>query len=309
MEMRKCYQRKLAELMMHNQKVVMVDADLVSASGSGENFKQFPHQTINVGISEANMISASAGMSATGIIPFIHSFAPFVTRRVYDQLFMSGVYSKNRFHIYGSDPGFWAQHNGGTHTSYEDIALMRALPNVVITAPCDPAQFRFAIDSFMADNTVYYTRATRKDLPDLYDESTSFALGKIITHGTGTDCVIFAMGEMLHEALNAQQQLKEQGIDTTVLDCFSLKPFDTETAQDMIRKTKVVITIENHSIIGGLHAIVAEVMAKTQHHAILYPIAVMDTFGEVGTSTYLQKKHRLHADYIVELAKQHVNKQ
>lgn len=309
MEMRKCYQLKLAELMTQNPKVVMMDADLVSASGSGANFKQFSKQTINVGISEANMISAAAGLSATGIIPFIHSFAPFVTRRVYDQLFMSGVYSKNRFHIYGTDPGYWAQHNGGTHTSYEDIALMRALPTVVITAPCDPAQFNFVMDAFMADNKVYYTRAARKDLPDLYDEKTPFELGKIIKHGSGTDCVIFAMGEMLHEALKAQKQLKEAGIDATVLDCFSIKPFDTQTASEMIQQTKVVITIENHSIIGGLHSIVAEVMAHSHHDAVLYPLAVMDTFGEVGTTSFLQTKHHLTAEHVVALAKSHVKKQ
>lgn len=303
MEMRKRYQEVLADLLKQDSRVVMMDADLASASGSGGNFKQFPQRCINVGISEANMISSAAGLSRTGLLPYVHSFAPFVTRRVLDQIFMSGVYSKNRIHIYGSEPGFWAQQNGGTHTSYEDIALLRTLPDAVVTAPCDPVQFAFVLKEFTKHQTVFYTRAPRKELPDIYDESQQFALGTMIAHGKGTDCIIFAFGEMMHEALQAQKSLAQEGIQTTVLDCFSVKPFDEKTAKQYISQTTVVITIENHSIIGGLHSIVSDVMSQFHHQAITIPIAVMDTFGEVGTDVYLKQKHQLTANRIIEVAR------
>lgn len=306
MEMRRTYQQVLSALMESDARVVMMDADLASASGSGDNFRRFPDRCINVGISEANMISSAAGLSLTGLLPFVHSFAPFVTRRVYDQLYMSGVYSHNRLHIYGSDPGFWAQHNGGTHSSYEDIALMRALPRAVVTAPCDAAQFAWVLREFIRGDTLFYTRATRKDLPDLYDESEHFALGKIMVHPGGLDAVVFAVGAMVHEALEAQRELAKAGIYITVLDCFSLKPFDEETAREYIGWTKVLVTAENHSIIGGLSSIVAQVMSGCRHQARLYPVAVMDTFGEVGAASYLKEKHGLTARHIAALIQEQV---
>lgn len=309
MEMRKRYQAVLAELMEQDPRIVMMDADLASASGSGANFKKFPNRCINVGISEANMISAAAGLSRTGLLPYVHSFAPFVTRRVLDQIFMSGVYSKNRIHIYGSEPGFWAQQNGGTHTSYEDIALLRTLPNAVVTAPCDPAQFAFVLKKFITHQTVFYTRAPRKELPAIYEEAQQFSLGRMIAHGKGTDCILFAAGEMMHEALQAQAYLTQEGIQTTVLDCFSLKPFDQQSAKDYIAQTKLVITIENHSIVGGLYSLVSEVMASFHHQAIVYPIAVLDKFGEVGTDVYLKEKHQLTAKRILEIVRAEYRKE
>ena len=138
--MRDVYQETLRILMDQDPKVVMLDADLASASGSSKTFQNYPDQTINVGISEANMMSSAAGLRLSGMKPFVHTFAPFATRRVYDQLYMSVAYSKNPIHIYGSDPGFWAQHNGGTHTSFEDLSLMLSLPGFIVTAPVDKYQ-------------------------------------------------------------------------------------------------------------------------------------------------------------------------
>jgi transketolase len=144
-EFRAVYVETLMELMESNPNVVNLDADLVGASGAAKLFKKYESRCINMGISEANMIGAAAGMSLTGKIPFIHTFAPFATRRVMDQLYMSGVYSNSNIKIYGSDPGFWAIHNGGTHTTMEDLALTRALANITILAPSDATQFKWCI--------------------------------------------------------------------------------------------------------------------------------------------------------------------
>ena len=173
--MRDVYQETLKELMEKDKNVVMLDADLASASGSTKTFSDYPQQTINVGISEANMISSAAGLRLSGMKPFVHTFAPFATRRVYDQLYMSVAYSHNPIHIYGSDPGFWAQHNGGTHTSFEDLSLMLSLPEFVVTAPSTPRQFAWVLKEYYKENKrPYYTRAQRKEMPELYDEKTKF---------------------------------------------------------------------------------------------------------------------------------------
>lgn len=303
MEMRKAYNDKLNTLLKDNDKVVVLDADLASASGTSKLYVDYPERTINVGISEANMISSAAGMSRTGLLPFVHSFAPFVSRRVLDQLYMSGVYSNNHLHIYASDPGYWAQHNGGTHTTYEDLSAVLAFPNITVTAPSDPQQFAFIMQAYIDNPGVYFTRATRKELPDLYGEDQVFELGKAIEHGNGKDAVVFAIGIMVHEALAAQKTLAEENINITVVDCFSLKPFDNETALNLIKESKVVIAAENHSKHGGLTSLVESVMVENQEAKPFKSISVFNVFGEVGDSHYLRAKHDLTDQAIVEAVK------
>lgn len=304
MEMRKMYNDTLNTLLEKNEKVVVLDADLASASGTSKLFKDFPERTVNVGISEANMISSAAGMSITGLLPFVHSFAPFVSRRVLDQLYMSGVYSHNKLHIYASDPGYWAQHNGGTHTTYEDLSAVLPLPGIIVTAPSTPLQFKYVMETYLEDPAVYFTRATRKVLDEIYDENTKFELGKAITHGEGTDAVVFAIGALVHEAIEAQKTLKDEGINITVVDCFSLKPFDTNKAVELLESSKVIITAENHSVHGGLTSIVENVMAENTIAKPFKAIAVRDVFGEVGDSNYLKDKHNLTAEAIVTAIKE-----
>ena len=303
MEMRQLYQAIMNELLETHSEVVMLDADLASASGSTQTFKRFPQQTVNVGISEANMVSSACGMALTGLKPYIHTFAPFATRRVFDQVFMSGAYSRNAIHIYGSDPGFWAQHNGGTHTSYEDIALMRTLPGAVVCAPSDAKQFEFILRHFLTDHRLYYTRATRKALPDIYSQGDTFQLGTWITLETGSDCVIFAIGAMVHEALEASKLLRLQGIEATVVDAFSIKPHDAFLIATLGKEHTRIITVENHSIYGGLGDLVASELMQSGGTHKFVKIGVQDQFGEVGTADYLQRKHGLNASHIVAEAK------
>lgn len=299
MEMRKQYYETLNTLLKENKKIVVMDADLASASGTSKLYTDYPEQAINVGISEANMMSSAAGMSRTGLIPFVHTFAPFASRRVLDQLYMSGVYSNNKLHIYASDPGYWAQHNGGTHTTYEDLSAVLAFPKITVMAPCDTHQFKWILENYVTDEGVYFTRAPRKELPELYTEAQVFEKGKAIVHGNGSDAVIFAMGEMVHEALEAQTLLEKEGTYITVVDCFSLKPFDTETAKNLSASSDLVLTAENHQRHGGLGSIVERILAEENICKPYAAIAVNDVFGEVGDANYLKEKHGLTAENIV----------
>ncbi len=306
MEMRKKYYETLETLLAENKKVVILDADLASASGTSKLYNEYPKQAINVGISEANMISSAAGMSRTGLIPFVHTFAPFASRRVLDQLYMSGVYSNNTLHIYASDPGYWAQHNGGTHTTYEDLSAVLAFPNIHVMAPSDPAQFAWILKNYTENKGVYYTRAPRKELPDLYDENMTFELGKAIVHGNSSDAVIFAHGEMVHEALAAQKALKEEEIHVTVADMFSLKPFDRETTIKLAQSSDLILTAENHQRHGGLGSIVERILTEERIFKPYEAVAVDDVFGEVGDANYLKEKHGLTADNIIKKIKENL---
>lgn len=308
-EFRAVYVEALMELMESNPNVVNLDADLVGASGATKLFKKYAHRCINMGISEANMIGAAAGMSLTGKIPFIHTFAPFATRRVMDQLYMSGVYSDANIKIYGSDPGFWAIHNGGTHTTMEDLALTRALANITVLAPSDATQFKWCVKKAADTYGVFYIRAGRKAFVDLYDSSSKFELGKGIKLEEGKDVVIFAIGEMVAEAYKAREILAVEGIEVAIVDMFSIKPLDEEIIKLMCDGKRLVISAENHSKYGGLGSAVAEVMAENAINVPLRRIAVQDCFSEVGTADYLQRILEIDAEAIVELVRSNLIKQ
>ena len=300
-EMRAVYSETLYELMKTNPDIVVMDADLVSASGSGKLFKEYPDRCINMGISEANMMGAAAGMSLVGKIPFVHTFTPFATRRVYDQVYLSGAYQKANVRIFGSDPGFWASHNGGTHTSVEDVALMRAIPTMTVLAPADASAMKWVVEETSKHYGMFYIRAGRKSTPDIYDASQSFELGKAIVVQDGEDGVIFSMGEMIYEALLASESLKKSHqLSIAVVDMFSLKPLDEACVIHMIKDKKFVIVAENHSVIGGLGSAVAQVMAASGNCPPLRQVGIQDHFGEVGTVDYLQKKFKLKSEDIIE---------
>jgi len=303
-EIRSVYVETLMELMDSNTNIVNLDADLVGASGSSKLFKKFETRCINMGISEANMIGAAAGMSLTGKVPFIHTFAPFATRRVMDQLYMSGVYSNSNIKIYGSDPGFWAIHNGGTHTTMEDLALTRALANITILAPSDATQFSWCVKKASETYGVFYIRAGRKSFKDLYDSNSEFELGKGIVLEEGKDVVIYAIGEMITEAYKAREILSKEGIEVAIVDMFSIKPFDENIVKEMSLGKKLVISAENHSKYGGLGSAVAEVLAENAIATPLKRIAVQDRFSEVGTSDYLQRLLKIDYIEIVDAVRQ-----
>ncbi|GCF94124.1 transketolase [Enterococcus florum] len=299
-ELRATVVEALKELMEENEKIVALDADLGGASGWTSIAKTNPERFINVGIAEANMIGVAAGLNLTGFVPFIHTFGPFATRRVLDQIFLSGAYSKNTLNLFGSDPGFAAGHNGGTHTTWEDVALLRSIPDVVICDAADEVQMDWIIKEFSTIEGVHYVRGNRKGVRNVYAPGSSFTIGKGNLLREGTDYLIVAAGQLISEALDVAEHLAGQGISTEVVDMFTIKPLDKELLLERFDGKKGVITIENHSIIGGLGSAAAEVLADAGAGIPLKRIGVNERFGQVGTPDFLQKEFGLTTEAILE---------
>lgn len=290
----------LKEAMGENEKLVALDADLGGASKWTDLIKSNPDRFINVGIAEANMVGVAAGLNLTGYVPFIHTFGPFATRRVLDQIFLSGAYSKNTINIFGSDPGFAAGHNGGTHTTWEDMALLRSIPNVVICDAADAVQMEWIVKEFSKMTGVHYVRGTRKGVRKVYEEGSTFEIGKGNLLREGQDYLIVATGQLVSEALEVADHLNQKGLTVDVIDMFTVKPLDQELLLERLVGKKRVITIENHSITGGLGSAVAEVLADNGLAVPLKRIGVDNRFGQVGTPDFLQEEFGLTTEKMIE---------
>ena len=291
----------LDELMETNPKIVALEADLGGATGSRRLLKTHPGQYIECGIMEANMIGVAAGMSMRGFVPFVHTFAPFASRRVADQVFLAGAYSHNTINIYASDPGVCAATNGGTHTTFEDISLMRAIPNVSIFDPADGVQLEWLVRELAQREGVHYIRTTRKNIAPVYEAGSSFEIGKGNVIKKGGDVLLISMGQELEEACKAAELLEQEGISAEVIDMFTVKPIDRELILSEIQGKKLVVTCENHSLIGGLGASVAEILCELPAHPPLRRVGVNDQFGQVGSLSYLKKVYGLDAASIVQV--------
>lgn len=295
-EMRMSVVETLQELMKENDKVVALEADLGGASGFSKIEKTNPDRFINVGIAEANMVGVAAGLSVTGFVPFLHTFGPFASRRVFDQVFLSGAYAHNTMNIYGSDPGFTVGPNGGTHTTWEDVALMRAIPNSVVCDAADDTQMEWIIKEFSKLEGIHYVRGNRKPVPNVYKKGSTFELGKGNLIKEGKDVLVIAAGQLVSDAMDAAQALEKDGISVEVIDMFTIKPIDTDLILKKVAGKKAVITFENHSITGGLGSAVAEVLADNGVGIELTRLGVNEQFGQVGTPDFLQKEFKLTAD-------------
>ncbi|MGO3727786.1 MAG: transketolase family protein [Enterococcus viikkiensis] len=289
----------LKELMIEDQKIVALDADLGGASGWTSIAKDYPDNFINVGIAEANMVGVAAGLSLTGYKPFIHTFGPFATRRVLDQIYLSGAYADNTITIFGSDPGFAAGHNGGTHTTWEDVALLRSIPNVVICDAADEVQMDWIIKTFSKLEGIHYVRGNRKGVKNVYATGSTFEIGKGNLLKEGQEILIVAAGQLVSEALEVAKTLETRGSSVEVIDMFTIKPLDKELLLERLVGKKTVVTIENHSITGGLGSAVAEVLADNGLAVPLTRIGVDERFGQVGTPGFLQTEFGLTTETIL----------
>ena len=299
-ELRVVFVETLQELMRDNPMILALEADLGGASGFTKIKKTNPGQFIQMGISEANMIGTAAGLSMKGYIPYVHTFAPFTTRRALDQIYLEGAYAHNTINIYGSDPGVCVGANGGTHNSFEDIAIMRSIPQVTVLAPADEVQMAWTIRETAGREGVHYIRGNRKKNPNVYASGSEFEIGKGNVVREGRDIIIFSYGEMLGIAYQVAQDLERDGISAEVVDMFTLKPFDSELVRREICKKRLVVTFENHSIIGGLGSAVAEVMAENASSVPLKRIGANDRFGQVGTYEYLCREFGLTRENLAE---------
>ena len=300
-EMRVAYCEALIEEARKNSRIVVVDADVRHSVGTEPFYDVFPDRAINCGIMEAQAIGMSAGMSETGLIPFFHAFGVFATRRVFDQIFLSCAYQNLNVKIIGADPGVTAASNGGTHMPFEDIGLMRLVPGAVIIEPADVTMYRSAV-SYMADNYgVHYLRTSRRKTMRIYPDGAAFTVGKANLLSDGSDVCLIASGIMVYESLKAADMLEGKGIGARVLDMHTIKPVDREAVIAAARECGAIVTAENHNATGGLGSAVAEVLSETVP-VPLERIGVKESFGEVGTQDYLQKRFGLTAEKIAAAA-------
>ncbi len=300
-ELRKIYSSTLKEMIQEDKRVYVLEADLAEAISTNTLAESCKENYVNCGIMEANMIGAASGLSLIGKVPFVHTFSPFITRRDFDQVFLAGAYAKTNIKLFGSDPGVYAQHNGGTHTSFEDIALMRTIPGAVVMSVTDSYMFKNLLKQVKDIYGIHYFSGIRKNAYQIYDENETFEIGKGKVVKDGTDITIVACGIMVMEAVKAAEELEKDGISAAVIDMFTIKPIDKELIIKYAEKTKGFVTAENHNIIGGLGSAVAEVLVENCPK-ILKRVGVADRFGQVGTLDYLQAEYRLTSDEIIKKA-------
>ena len=297
-EMRAVYCQTLQELARENDRICILDADLVGSSGVKPFFQEFPDRAVDCGIQENNMIGVAAGLSAAGMIPFAHSFGPFASRRCVDQIFISCAYAKANVRIVGSDPGVTAAYNGGTHMPFEDMGTLMSIPKITLVDPTDSVQLRWLLQTLEKEYGVYYIRLLRKNAVGVFEAGSQFQLGRFARLREGTDAAVVCSGIMVGEALKAAALLEGEGVQIAVLNAFTWKPMDDETLAEYARSCGCVVTAENHNILGGLGSAVANSLSRSCPVPVEM-VGVEDEFGEVGTEDFLRRRFDLTAEHIV----------
>ena len=295
---RESYGNALAELGKEHENLVVLDADLAAATKTGIFKKAFPERHIDCGIAEANMTGIAAGMSTCGFVPFISTFAMFAAGRAYEQVRNSIGYPHLNVKIGATHAGISVGEDGATHQCNEDIALMRAIPGMVVINPCDDVEARAAVKAAYEYEGPVYLRFGRLAVPVLNDEATyEFKIGKGVELKDGKDCTIIATGLCVSESVEAAKLLAEKGIDAQVINIHTIKPLDEEIVINAAKKTGRIFTVEEHSIIGGLGSAVSEVLGEKCPTPITR-IGVKDVFGESGPAKELLHKYELDAEGI-----------
>jgi transketolase len=308
--MAKAYYEFLREGMKRNENLMHIEADLgLSLLKLDVTIiaDKYPFQYLDIGIQEANAVCVAAGLAATGFIPFVHSFAPFISRRACDQVFISGAYSKANVKLIGSDPGVMAAFNGGTHMPFEDIAIMRAIPEMIILEPADTVIAKELFKEAEEVQGMVYIRFTRKQAAQLYEEGSTFEIGKANIIMEGADVTIIACGIMVEEGIKAVKLLKTEGISARLVDMFTIKPLDMDVVVRCAQETGAIVTAENHSVIGGLGSAVSDVLME-QCLVPMEKIGVRDRFGQVGDVDFLKKEYGLTARDIAAAAKKAISR-
>lgn len=303
-EMRQVYVDNLIKYSKLDRRIVVLEADLMNCIGTGKFKEAFPRRFINCGIAESNMIGVAAGLASCGKLPFCSSFTPFATRRCYDQIAVSVGYTKQNVKIVGTDPGIMAQVNGGTHMSFEDVALMTQVPDMIVVEPCDCVCLDKLFPQILKCDKPMYIRLQRKKTPPIYDDNAKIDLFKANTVVDGDSLTIIACGIMVHRAIAASMALKNQGINARVIALHTYKPLDSETILNACRETGAVVVCENHHLIGGLGSEVASLLMQNDVLIPMTRVGIGDRYGEVGKEAYLVEVMHLTEQDIVEKAQQ-----
>ena len=297
---RQSYGERLAELGDKYKDIVVFDADLSTATKTSIFAKKYPERFFDMGIAEADMVSTAAGMSTCGKTPYVSTFAMFAAGRAYDQIRNSVCYPNLNVKICATHAGITVGEDGATHQMLEDLALMRAIPNMTVISPSDDIQTRWAVEEAYKINGPVYIRLSRLATPIIYEVNQKFELGKMVQIGDGTDASIFVTGDVVAETIKAQEILREKGINVRVVDVHTIKPIDEETIIKCSKETKRLISIEDHNIIGGLGSAIAEVLTS-KNPCKLERIGIKDHFGKSASAKELLHYYGLDAEGILKL--------
>lgn len=300
---REAYGKALAELGLINQNIVVLDADLSKSTKTADFKKVCPERFINMGIAEANMISVAAGISTCGKIPFVSTFAIFAAGRAFEQIRNSICYPKLNVKVCATHAGLTVGEDGASHQSVEDISLMRSIPNMTVINPSDAVETAAAIKAVAEFNGPCYVRLGRAAVNIINDKPEySFQIGKGVLLAEGTMATIIATGIMMDAALEANEILKTEGINVRVINIHTIKPIDTEIIIKAAKETGLIITAEEHNIIGGLGSAVSEVVCEN-YPVPVHKVGIKDVFGESGKPNELLEKYNLTAVDIVKAVK------
>ena len=290
-----------------NKDVVVLDADLSKSTKTAEFKAVAPERFFDMGIAEANMMGVAAGMATCGKIPFVSTFAIFATGRAFEQIRNSICYPKLNVKICATHAGLTVGEDGATHQSVEDLSLMRSIPNMIVINPADDIETKAAIKAVAEINGPCYVRLGRMAVENVNDENNyKFEIGKGVNLAEGKDVTIIATGIMVEAALKAKELLKDEGINTGVINIHTLKPIDKDLIIKAAKETGAVVTAEEHSIIGGLGSAVSEVLCE-EYPVPVIKVGIKDTFGESGKPAELLEKYGLTAKDIVEKAKKAIS--
>lgn len=296
---RQSYGEALVELGKENENIVVLDADLSTATKTELFKKEFPTRFFEMGIAEQDMIGTAAGLATCGKIPYASSFAVFASGRAYDQIRNSVCYPRNNVKICATHSGITVGEDGATHQMLEDISLMRTLPNMTVICPSDDIQTKWAVKEISKIDGPVYLRLSRMATPIIYDENTEFEIGKAIQTGDGIDATIIATGDVVCEAIKAKEKLEKKGINVRVLDIHTIKPIDKQAIIKCAKETKKIITIEDHSIIGGLGSSVCEILSE-EYPTKVIRMGINDCFGKSGKAEELMKYFKITAEDIIK---------
>ncbi len=294
---RGAFGEELAELGKLNNAIVVLDADLSGSTQTALFAKEFSDRFFDVGIAEQDLMTTALGLSLTGKIPFAATFAVFATGRAYDQIRNSICYQNANVKIIGAHGGITVGEDGASHQALEDVSLMRGLPGMTVIVPGDYEQTRQAVKWASNYEGPVYIRLSRMSVPEIFNKDYNFNLNKAVILKEGSDVTLFACGDILSEVMKAGEILAEKNIDAEIINIPVIKPLDCGTIISSVNKTKLAVTIENHSIIGGLGSAVCECLAESAPCKVLR-IGVNDIFGQSGTPEELLKYYGLDAESI-----------
>lgn len=304
---REAYGKALAKLAEMNDKVVVLDADLSKSTKTADFKKVCPERFFNMGIAEQNLMGAAAGMALGGKIPFASTFAMFAAGRAFEIIRNSICYPKVNVKVCATHAGITVGEDGASHQSVEDVSLMRSIPNMTVIVPADGVETEKVIFEAAKYDGPMYVRLGRSAVPDIFPEDYKFEIGKGNILKEGKDVAIIACGVMVNEAMIAAEELKAAGIEAMVINMASIKPIDKELIVKAAKETGLIVTAEEHSIIGGLGSAVAEVVTE-ECPVPVKRVGIMDTFGESGTPSALMEKYGLTAKNIVSVVKNSISK-